>query len=98
MENDNRTSEREDKEYIRRIKDRDSLTPSPEERAGYVLNLIKDHNNKITNWDLLCFCTEFLGSQVLLYDWLDERAIKLITIRVQTAHYMRDEIPETGVI
>lgn len=80
-----------------RIRERDSITPSPEERAGFILNLIKDKNNSLTNWDILCFCVEYLGSQVLVYDWLGLEEIKSITARVQLAHYMRDDIPETGV-
>lgn len=80
-----------------RMDERDKETPSPEVRAGYVLNLIKDANNDITNWDLLCFAIEYLGSQVLVYDWLSAKAILLLNTEIYQAHYFRDEIPETGV-
>lgn len=86
-----------DRELEQRISERDKLTPSPEVRAGYILNLIKDHNNDITNWDLLCFCSEYLGSQVLVYDWLDMNAVRAIVSTIQEAHYMRDDIPDSGV-
>jgi hypothetical protein len=80
------------------IRERDELTPSPEVRAKFVLDLLTAHGPKLTNWDLLCFCTEYLGSQVLIYSWLDEFKIRSLAQIVQEAHYLREEIPETGVI
>ncbi|HEY4698909.1 MAG TPA: hypothetical protein VIH27_00850 [Nitrososphaerales archaeon] len=79
------------------MEERDGETPSPEIRAGYILNLIKDTNNNITNWDLVCFSIEFLASQVLVYDWLDKKIVELLTMKIYQAHYFRDEIPETGI-
>lgn len=87
----------ENGELNQRINERDKVTPSPEERAGYILNLIKDNNNDITDWDIICFCSEYLGAMVINYNWLEVECIQLITRRVQTAHYTRDEIPESGV-
>jgi len=80
-----------------RIEARDEETPSPEVRAGFILNLLKDTNNDLTNWDILCFVVEFLASQVMVYSWLDQKSVRELTTKVYQAHYFRDEIPETGI-
>jgi hypothetical protein len=79
------------------MEERDEETPSPEVRAGYILNLLLDKNKDLTNWDLLCFAMEYLASQVLVYEWLDKAAIVRLNSAIYTAHYFRDEIPETGI-
>lgn len=76
---------------------RDAETPAPEVRAGYIYKLLKEHGPELTNWDLLCFCSEYLASQLAVYDWLSPMSVRIITIRVMEAHYYRDDIPETGV-
>jgi hypothetical protein len=88
---------RADESFGRRIEERDLKSPNPEVRAGYILNLIKNTNNDVTNWDLICFCVEFLGAQIAVYDWLDQDMIRTLTQRVYIAHYTRNDIPETGV-
>lgn len=108
MDGDNNTTESESSTKDRQsrtrdrleqlIRERDAITPSPEAIASYVLDLLNATNPNLTNWDLLCFCTEYLGSQVLIYPWLGENEVRNITQIVQQAHYTRDDIPETGVI
>lgn len=102
MDGDNSRVESEggfsNQELRDRIRERDELTPSPEIRAKFILDLIQDHNKELTNWDILCFCSEYLGSQVLIYEWLESELVQRIATRVQLAHYLNDELPDTGVI
>ena len=79
------------------MEERDKETPSPGVRAGYILNLIKETDPDITNWDLLCFCIEYLGSQILIYDWLSHKASSDLIVQIYQAHYFRVEPPETGI-
>jgi hypothetical protein len=46
--------------------------------------------NRFTNWDLLCFCAEYLGSQAGTLDWLMAPAKWLIRL-IYMAHYIRFE-------
>jgi hypothetical protein len=45
---------------------------------------------EIDNWDLTCFCVEYLGSQVSVHPWLMED-VKRLNKLVYTAHYMVKE-------
>lgn len=80
-----------------KILERDEEVPSPEVRAGIILEKLREVYPDINNWDLLCFCAEFLGSQIHAYPWLEEEAVKLIARRVNFAHYVFDEPPESGI-
>lgn len=96
MGTDNPTSE-QDRKFSKKIEERDKRTPSPEARAKYILDLINDNNPNLTNWDIFCFCIEFLGAQALIYSWLDQECIFKITHMLYLAHYTRNDDPETGV-
>lgn len=92
MESDDR-----DIEFEARIETRDKGTPNPENRAGWIFRELKSKYPNLTNWDLLCFASEFIASNVLAYEWLPREEIKLILRRIYIAHYMLEEIPDTGV-
>lgn len=72
------------------MEDVNKNTPAPDERAQFVMNVIKEHNDNITNWDLLCFCVEYMGAQALVYPWLLEPA-KQASRLVYMAHYLNHE-------
>jgi len=76
----------------------DQETPSPSQRAKFVLDLLKQHAPNLTNWDLICFSVEYLGSQSIVYPWLNrEKEVVKISRLVYTAHYARQVEPDTGV-
>lgn len=47
-------------------------------------------SGKFTNWDLLCFCAEYVGSMVGTMPWLEAPARHLVRL-VYMAHYVRFE-------
>ena len=47
-------------------------------------------SGQFTNWDLICFCAEYLASQVGTLPWLEPPAKWLIRL-VYMAHYIRFE-------
>ena len=71
------------------VNETDKKTPSPEQRAKKVYDILKKHK-ELDNWDLTCFCVEYIGSQVSVHPWLEALARKLTGI-VYTAHYNYDE-------
>lgn len=47
-------------------------------------------SGQFTNWDLICFCAEYLASQVGTLPWL-EPPVKWLIRLVYMAHYIRFE-------
>lgn len=97
MADDNQPSNPALEELGIRLAARDKVTLSPEQRAGTIYKKLKEIYPDITNWDLVCFCAEFLGSQIEVYPWLEVNCVQQIARRVNAAHYMREEIPESGL-
>jgi len=74
-------------EFVKRI---DVLTQSPQQRAGIVWNILNSSHNKLSNWDLICFCVETLGLMSSEFPWLREAAIAASKI-VYKAHYLNHD-------
>ena len=75
-------------EFVERI---DRLAKSPSERARFIwFVLIDGANEKITNWDLICFCVETLGLMSSEFPWLREAAIGVSKL-VYKAHYLNQD-------
>jgi hypothetical protein len=81
-----------------RMKVVDGLMPSPEERAEVVWTLLRSHFPDLTDWDILCFATQYIAMQSAQWTWLLEPAKELSNL-VHTAHYMMNEKhpTETGL-
>ena len=71
----------------------DKQIASPSERAALVWSYLKNEHPDLTDWDVICFSTEYLGMMVPVHPWLEELAKKLATL-VYTAHYLT---PDTDV-
>jgi hypothetical protein len=80
-----------------RVKFIDSLTLSPELRAKKVFDAIQEYNNrawgtvveneKIDNWDLLCYSVSHIVTLANVYTWLQVPAKHLKNL-VFNAHYL----------
>lgn len=76
---------RRDEHARQRLELVDSVTPSPYKRFESVFNLLKD-NEKLTNYDIVCFSILFLYSQVELFPWLKDIVKNLFKLLLQF-HY-----------
>ena len=74
-------------EFIARV---DKLTNSPSIRARILWAELSISTNKLTNWDLICFCTETLGLMSSEFPWLREAALAVSRI-VYRAHYLNQD-------
>ena len=74
----------------RRIAEIDRLIPSPEQRAQEVYNAIKQTLPDKTNWDVICFCINYLGLSAQAYDWM-ESAVRHLSRQIYNAHYFKTE-------
>lgn len=79
------------------IATRDQACPSPEVRFAHIISLLEKYAPELNDWDLTCFAACYLGVASLLHPWLAGEEIKKINMLVYTAHYNRDEHPESGV-
>jgi len=81
-------------ERIARIAKIDAITASPEKRALRVYECIKrdsDANEqRLTNWDMICFCTEYLAQQAAAFGWLTPLMKQLVGL-IYYAHYYEGE-------
>ncbi len=71
----------------------DKLTGSPSSRAESIWLMLSDQaaeNEKITNWDLICFSVEILGLMSSEFPWLKEAAMAASKI-VYKAHYLNHD-------
>lgn len=76
------------KEFIEKI---DKLTNSPSIRAVVIWSRLNEPNgDKITNWDLICFCAETLGLMSSEFPWLREAAVAVSHL-VYKAHYLNHD-------
>lgn len=74
-------------EFIKKI---DALTRSPSQRAGIVWERLSLPTDRISNWDLICFCAETLGLMSSEFPWLKQAAMMVSKI-VYKAHYLNHD-------
>lgn len=70
----------------------DLLYPSPSDRASKIHRLIQEQLPDATNWDVICFCVEYLGYMSVQPElmWLKNVAL-LGNKLVYKAHYLMHE-------
>ena len=69
----------------------DKLTLSPSKRAEFIWLVIADGaQEKVSNWDLICFSVEILGLMSSEFPWLQEAAMAASKI-VYKAHYLNHD-------
>lgn len=71
----------------------DRLKPSPSQRASEIWEILHAHAIKRTDWDLVCFCAEFLGHMVSVHPWLKEPVRELSRL-VYQAHYVAQTLDQ----
>lgn len=71
------------------IKERDKISPSPEQRARYIWYAVQRLTPKPTLWDIICFCSETLSAASLEHEWLKYPA-KMVSKSLYIAHYLTD--------
>lgn len=67
----------------------DKVKESPDNRAMRVYNVLKI-NSELTNWDIICFCSQFLASQIHALPWL-KVPVKHLSQLIYTQHYVMIE-------
>lgn len=65
----------------------DEITSSPPARTKQVLNLLVQHGN-FDNWDMICFCVLYLGSQLAVVPEF-QKPIEHLALLMNNAHYMK---------
>ena len=68
------------------IKQRDAISPSPEQRATRLWSAIHRLEPRPTQWDIVCFCVESLAIVSSEIEFLKPIVARLVSI-VYTAHY-----------
>lgn len=72
----------------------DKTIEDPGRRAQRVLTLLRrNFGNTLTNWDVLCFCVEYINS-IALANPIITTAAKLITKWLYMAHYVNSGFKE----
>jgi hypothetical protein len=67
----------------------DKLAPSPKELAAKVFNILKAQHSELTDYEISCFCVEFLGMMVLQeYEFL-LAPVKTLSKDFYYSHYLR---------
>lgn len=76
----------------KQLEEVDKQYPSPTERAHEIWSIISATPALIekTDWDILCFCVEYVAMQSQNWRWLEDSAKELNRI-VYTAHYLSSE-------
>lgn len=75
--------------YEKMIQEKDLVTESPDKRAVRVFALLKERCPDLTQWDLLCFCAEYIGMQATTHQLL-ERGARDILGNLYSIHYLLD--------
>jgi hypothetical protein len=84
MEESRRVLER----TIAHIEDVDERVTTPDRRALHVFNVLKKYD--FTDWDIVCFCANYLGLQAnSTLPYLMPEA-KILTQKVYTLHYKEE--------
>lgn len=79
-----------------RIKERDSLTPSPKIRAEAIWKILNQHQPRPTFWDLICFSIETISLAVQDYPFL-ARVIMVLNQQIYAIHYESSELFESFI-
>ena len=85
-----------EEDLIKRIADIDALTPSPSDRASRVLKVLQTSPEQFDVWDIVCFCAEFLGSQVENLEFLRPEITRVAGL-VNFVHYRQPEVVTNSV-
>lgn len=72
------------------IRELDSKLPSPEKRASHIFSILRNEHPELTDWDLLCFATNYIAFMTQAFPWLEKEA-KALNNLVYTAHYVATE-------
>ncbi len=66
----------------------DNLYPSPQDRANSIWRIIRTDPSlsNMTDWDLLCFCVEYIAMQSQQFLFIEKEAKHLSNL-LYTAHY-----------
>lgn len=75
----------------------DEKVVSPGERANYIWKLLKQEHPDLTDWDVLCFASEYLAMMSSAHLWLEDAAKKVVGL-IYTAHYMNPEAIDVSSI
>jgi hypothetical protein len=67
----------------------DAAQQSPQQRAEAVYAYLQGAN--FTNWDIVCFCGEYLALMIAALPYLEEPA-RDINRRIYTAHYLAESM------
>lgn len=67
------------------INEVDLVSLSPGARAQRVLDVLRTNQN-LNTWDVVCFCSEYLGFMIPVFPWLEQDAQRLAKL-IYTAHY-----------
>lgn len=74
----------------------DKVTPSPEARATAIYNALKVDHPEYTEWDLICFCVNYLAKMTVVYTYLTDYIKPLCTI-VYKAHYLATDPQDVAI-
>lgn len=91
--------ERSPQQLNERIIAVDELVPSPSVRARMIFGILHHsaQGQTLTDWDVVCFCAEFLGMITSVYPWLEDDVRKIAKL-VYTAHYLNENWKDENVL
>lgn len=69
----------------------DKVIPNPEQRAKKVWDILQQHKDEVSVWDVTCFAAEYLGVQVAVLQNFEE-LIKPVILYIYGAHYKCPEM------
>src|SRR5689334_7783448 len=87
---------REQKAYLKVMAEKDKEIESPSSRAARVLGYIEFSYPELTQWDMICFCAEYLGMQSAALPAIEPETRKLLSL-IYSMHYLTEN-PEIKVL
>lgn len=75
---------------LQHIEEVDKKLEAPEDRAKKVLDILKQHN--LTTWDVMCFCSEWLGMMIPVWPWLEPMSVRIAKLTQYAHYYKTDDI------
>ena len=73
----------------------DHATPGPGERALFIWELFRKEHPDLTDWDLVCFASNYLGYISPAFPWLHDSARAICSL-VYKAHYLNGDKLDTA--
>ena len=73
----------------------DETIPSVSDRAVRIYSILKKED--VTNWDVICFCVEYLASMSLMYEWLKPYVKPIVSIVYKAHYYLFNEVSKAEV-